>query len=179
MAGRAGRLGFNEEGTSILLADNTQQRELLFQRYVMGKLEELRSSFDIGQLDTWIIRLLAQTERVERNRVVRLLLNTYGGYLANSKFPHWRIVVEQNLDDLLTKMIALGLVEQEASVVQLTLLGRACGNSSLAFSSALKLVEFLRAYGGVALSATDIMALVQILPESDNGYTPLMKKGQS
>ncbi len=179
MAGRAGRLGFNEEGTSILLADNTQQRELLFQRYVMGKLEELRSSFDIGQLDTWIIRLLAQTERVERNRVVRLLLNTYGGYLANSKFPHWRIVVEQNLDDLLTKMIALGLVEQEASVVQLTLLGRACGNSSLAFSSALKLVEFLRAYGGIALSATDIMALVQILPESDNGYTPMMKKGQS
>ncbi|MHB1954398.1 MAG: helicase-related protein, partial [Sulfobacillus sp.] len=44
MAGRAGRLGFNEEGTSILLADNTQQRELLFQRYVMGQLEELRSS---------------------------------------------------------------------------------------------------------------------------------------
>lgn len=44
----------------------------------MGKLEELRSSFDIGQLDTWIIRLLAQTNRVERNRVVRLLLNTYG-----------------------------------------------------------------------------------------------------
>ncbi|KUO95790.1 DEAD/DEAH box helicase [Ferroacidibacillus organovorans] len=179
MAGRAGRLGFNEEGTSIILADNAHQRELRFHQYVMGKLEELNSSFDVGHLETWIIRLLAQTKRIELNSVVRLLLNTYGGYLANSKLPQWRTAMEQNLDALLKKMIALGLVEQEAEFVQLTLLGRACGNSSLSFSSALKLVELLKSFMGIALSATDIMALVQTLPESDNGYTPMMKRGQS
>lgn len=145
----------------------------------MGKLEELHSSFNVDQLETWIMRLLAQTKRVERSSVVRLLLNTYGGYLTNSKLPQWRTAMEQNLNELLTKMIALGLVEHEEKFVQLTLLGRACGNSSLSFSSALKLVEFLRSFRGTALSATDIIALVQILPESDNGYTPMMKRGQS
>ncbi|MHB1683532.1 MAG: DEAD/DEAH box helicase [Bacilli bacterium] len=179
MAGRAGRLGFNEEGTSIILAYNAHQREVLFHQYVMGKLEELHSSFDVGQLDTWIIRLLAQVQRVERNSVVRLLLNTFGGYLSNAKLPHWRAEMEQNLDALLTKMIALELVEQEAEFVHLTLLGRACGNSSLSFSSAMRLVELLRSFKGFTLRSEDIMALVQTLPESDNGYTPMMRRGNS
>src|SRR5699024_6946112 len=83
MAGRAGRLGFNEEGKSIILADNHYEREKLFRTYVMGSLEPLRSSFDVTQLNTWVARLLAQIDRIKRQEVVRLLMNTYGGYLAN------------------------------------------------------------------------------------------------
>ena len=62
MAGRAGRLGMRERGRSIIYAVTTLQRQQLFARYVKGTLEPLRSSFDPRDLDTWLIRLLAQVD---------------------------------------------------------------------------------------------------------------------
>ncbi len=180
MAGRAGRLGFaNNEGKAIILADNSYQREELFRRYVLGELEPLQSSFNPNQLETWIIRLLAQVERIERTEVVRLLANTYGGYSANKQHPGWRYDMEQRLERLLQRMISLDLVEQEREYIQLTLLGRACGMSALSFESALRLVELLRGVQPAAMTAEKLVALVQVLPESDNGYTPMMKRGRT
>lgn len=179
MAGRAGRLGFaNNEGKAIILADNSYQREELFRRYVLGELEQLQSSFNPNQLETWLIRLLAQIERIERTEVVRLLANTYGGYSANKKHPGWRYDMEQRLERLLQRMVSLDLVEQEREYIQLTLLGRACGMSALSFESALRLVELLRGVQPAAMTAEKLVAVVQVLPESDNGYTPMMKRGR-
>src|SRR6185436_15315887 len=55
MAGRAGRLGFNEQGKSIIYAENSYERNALFQKYVMGKLEPINSTFDVQHVETWII----------------------------------------------------------------------------------------------------------------------------
>ena len=178
MAGRAGRLGFNEAGKAITLADNGYERERLFARYVRGQLEEFRSSFDLKDMATWVVRLLAQIERIPRTDIVHLLAHTYGGYLASTKHPEWHRGMIQHLEELLERMIALDLVEQEDGWVQLTLVGRACGRSALSFESALRLVELLRGMPAGVLTAEKLMALLQVLPESDNGYTPMMKKGR-
>jgi helicase len=74
-------------------------------------------------------------------------------------------------------MIRLQLVEQELDNVQLTLLGRACGESSLSFRSAMRLVDLVRSVGAQGITAEQLMALVQALPESDNSYTPMFKRG--
>lgn len=89
MAGRAGRVGFQEEGKAIILAQTVNERRLLFQKYIMGDLGLLRSSFDPQNIETWIIRLLAQIDRIPKKEVSRLLANTYGGYLANKGNPKW------------------------------------------------------------------------------------------
>jgi ATP-dependent DNA helicase len=180
MAGRAGRLGFNNgEGKAIILAENSYQREQLFQQYVQGQLEPLQSSFNPEKLETWIIRLLAQVARIERSDIVRLLSNTYGGYVANKQHPGWRHTMEQRLETLLQRMFTLDLVEQEREYIQLTLLGRACGMSALSFESALRLVELLRGVQPADMTAEKLVALVQVLPESDNGYTPMMRRGRT
>lgn len=179
MAGRAGRLGFREEGKSIILADTGYDREQLFAKYVKGTPEPLRSSFDPMELDTWIVRLLAQIKQVPRNEVIRLLVNTYGGYIANKSNPGWRGQMETHLNNLLDRMLQLGLLEREQDNVQLTLLGRACGRSALSFNSAMRLVELIRRLQPRSISAVDLIAIVQGLAESDGGYTPMMKKGLS
>ena len=180
MAGRAGRLGFNNnEGKAIILADNSYQREQLFHQYVQGKLEPLQSSFNPEKLETWIIRLLAQVARIERKDIVRLLANTYGGYVANKQHPGWRYTMEERLEHLLQRMLTLNLVEQEREYIQLTLLGRACGRSALSFESALRLVDLLQQVKATDLTAEKLVALVQVLPESDNGYTPMMRRGRT
>ena len=85
MAGRAGRLGIRDRGRSIIYAETPLRRQQLFARYVKGTLEPLRSSFDPRNLETWIIRLLAQVESVPVGEVVNLLCKSYGGYLENHK----------------------------------------------------------------------------------------------
>jgi replicative superfamily II helicase len=177
MAGRAGRLGYNEAGQAIILADNVHQRRELFSRYVTGQLEPFQSPFDPQHLETWVVRLLVQIDQVPRDEVGRLLANTYGGYLANRTYPEWQGEIALRIEDVLARMEGLGLVEQEGGRVGLTLLGRACGESALSFSSAMRLVETLHRVGPHQLTAGMLMALVQLLPEADGGYTPMFKRG--
>lgn len=180
MVGRAGRVGFNEEGKSIILAGDGHGIETLFERYVMGHLESLSSSFDIRELDTWIIRLLTQMKEVSREDLIGLLANTYGGYINNRSNPDWHKSMEQEINELYDQMLKLNLVEEENGVVHLTLLGKACGESVFSFKSAMRLVELLRGYDSSdPMTSEALMALVQALPESDKSYTPMFKNGTS
>ncbi|MDQ3668406.1 MAG: caspase family protein [Acidobacteriota bacterium] len=175
MAGRAGRLGFNEEGQSIILANNGYERETLFHRYVMGELDSLRSSFDPHHIETWVLRLLAQVGQIPLQDVTRLLANTYGGYLAVREHPGWRDSIQKRLDDLLREMINLDLLEEEAGRVRLSLLGQVCGRSSLSFTSVMRLISLLKGVQAHGLTAEHLMALTQGLPELDNVFVPIMK----
>jgi replicative superfamily II helicase len=179
MAGRAGRLEFRPEGRSIILADSSFKREQLFAKYVLGTPEPLRSSFDSQDVSTWLLRLLSHVHQVPRSEVTALLANTYGGYLASRADPQWGARTTPALDKLLEEMLRLNLLEEDGDRVQLTLLGRACGKSSLSFESCMRLVDVLRFAGAQQLSGEMLMALVQVLRESDNGYTPMMRKGQA
>lgn len=179
MAGRAGRLGFREEGKAIILADTVHEREVLFHKYVLGRLEPFESSFRLENISTWIVRLLAQVDRVPRAEVVGLLTNTYGGYLAAQQNPKWPQELAAHLEKLMGRTIALGLVEVDGEYVRLTLLGRACGRSALSFESAMRLVELMRSIPVSLLTAENLMALLQMMPESDSGYTPMYKRGNA
>lgn len=177
MAGRAGRLGYNEEGAAIILADNASDRATLFRKYVLGPLEPMRSSFEESDLDTWLVRLLVQVRSVPRADVSRLLANTFGGYLAARLRPEWRGIMERQVDGLMQRLIQLELVEEEGEDIRLMLLGRICGASGMRLQSALRLVELLRRRGPAGLTAEELMALLQGLPEPDSAYTPMFKRG--
>jgi helicase len=174
MAGRAGRLGLRTAGRSILVGENDIAAQRLYQTYALGTPSALFSSFDPRAIDTWVLRLLSQVDRVARTEVVTLLANTYGGFLAGRADPGWLARVREEIERLLVRMLAAGLIEQDGEMVYLTLLGRACGNSNLSFATALQLVESLRGIGG-GLTTVGLMGLVQSLPEADV-YTPLQKK---
>ncbi len=180
MAGRAGRLGLANQGRSIMLAENHLQRARLFARYVRGEPDAIRSSFDPNELDTWILRLLAQVQEVPRDAVVTLIANTYAGYLAARASSSWEPQMRVRVEGLIERMLNLGLLEEELGVVRLSLLGRACGKSHIKFRSAMRLVEVLRRRSaGSPLTAGILLALVHTLPEFDDAYTPMFRKGQS
>ncbi|HAU3625179.1 TPA: DEAD/DEAH box helicase [Legionella pneumophila] len=177
MAGRAGRLGFSETGKSIILAESSIQKDQLFQKYVMGRVESMRSSFDPQNINTWVVRLLAQIKSIPRKDIIQLLINTYGGYLATIADPSWPQKMDNQVSTIVARMLSLGLLEEEGEQIQLTLLGRSCGNSSLTFESALRLVDLVRAFSSWELDSMTLTALVQILQESDDTYTPLSRRG--
>lgn len=179
MAGRAGRLGFNEIGKAIILADTPMERAQLFQRYVLGVPEDVRSSFQQRDLPTWTMRLLSQVRGVHANEIPGLLLNTFGGYSASRANSQWVAIVERDVTVLIDRLLQAGLAEREGDLIHLTLLGRACGSSSLSFESSLRLVELMGHLDVKQTPPAYILAMVQVLDELDTIYTPVMKKGQS
>jgi replicative superfamily II helicase len=179
MAGRAGRVGYHEIGRSIILADTASERLSLFRQYVLGKAEPLKSSFVDGDLETWVLRLLSQIREIPKDAAIALLATTYGGFLAAKADPSWPSRTTARLAELVDEMIRLGLVEEELGNVHLSLLGRACGRSSLSFRSAMRLVEMLRSRQPGTVTAMELLLLVQALPELDDTFTPLMKRGHA
>lgn len=178
MAGRAGRLGYHESGRAIILADGDVSPTFLLHKYVLADPEPITSSFDSNKPDTWLIRLLSQVKGVPRQDVVKLLSNTYGGFLAERQNPNWRSQTSASLEALLVQMIELGLAEEQDGLVRLTLLGQVCGHSSLSFASSLRLIRSLRGNRG-PMTAEHLLVAIQALPECDDVYTPLMKRGLS
>ncbi len=174
MAGRAGRLGFEPQGKAVVLADTGMERNRLYRRYVEGVPEPITSSFKEREPETWLIRLLAQVQRATREQAVELIANTFGGYLANLRQPGWIASMEAQLQDLLARMEADGLVEDDGDGhIRLSVLGRACGESPLALRSAMRLIEMLRQIAPDELTPEKLMVLVQTLPEQDDRYTPM------
>jgi len=178
MAGRAGRLGFRETGTAIILADSPLERQQLFRNYVLTDPEPVTSSFREEEIGTWILRLLAQIHGIREDELISLIANTYGGYLRALNDPGWQKRQESQLPSLVPRMLEDGLLERDRNIFSLTILGKACGSSSLTLESALRLVEILKKTASNGISPEKLMALVQALPELDNQYTPLFRKGQ-
>jgi replicative superfamily II helicase len=179
MAGRAGRLGFNEIGKAIILADTPVERAQLFQKYVLGRPEDVTSSFKQRDLPTWILRLLSQVRGVRAEEIPGLLANTFGGYSASLANPHWIRQTEGDIAALVDRLLQAGLAERDGDLVRLTLLGRACGSSSLAFESSLRLIELMRQLDIARTDPVKVLGVIQVLAEMDAVYTPVMKRGRS
>lgn len=177
MAGRAGRLGWNETGKAIILAETPMERAQLFHKYVLGAPEDVRSSFQQKDLATWTLRLLSQVRAVRADDIPQLLVNTFGGYTASRSNPDWVTRVSSDVATLVERMLKLGLAEMQDDMVHLTLLGKACGSSSLAFESSLRLVGLLRETN-IAVDEISILALIQVLEEMDSAHVSIFKRGR-
>jgi helicase len=152
------------------------ERAQLFRRYVLGVPEDVASSFQHRDLPTWTLRLLSQVRGVRAEDIPSLLVNTFGGYTASRANPQWVMQVQRDIGQLVERLLHAGIAEPQGDHIHLTLLGRACGSSSLSFKSSLRLVELMKDLD-VSAYAVHVVALVQVLDELDTGiYTPIVKR---
>jgi replicative superfamily II helicase len=82
------------------------------------------------------------------------------------------------LEQSLNQMLALGLIQDVGGQIDLTLLGKACGQSALSFNSMRMLIQVINSLPDSA-SSRDLMAAVQVIPELDRIYLPINKRGNS
>jgi helicase len=189
MAGRAGRLGYRETGRAIILAPNEFDRHRLFIHYVMGKPEPVTSSFRGEHIGTWLLRLLAQVaplnsknkglySGIAKEELPGLIVSTFGGYLQSRNNPEWPQMTVRQVQEFIPRLQGDGLLEDEKGHIYLTPLGKTVAQSALPLESALRFIENLNRLGPGSLTPEQLMVLVQAIPEMDNHYTPLFKRGQ-
>ncbi len=143
MAGRAGRIGYQDRGRAIILSNSFVNRDYFFEKYVNAPPESLRSSFDDTSIYTWLIKLLAQVNGIVPEKIPDLLGNTYGGFLLNQTYLNWINSIELNLKHILPKLAVNDLIERIEDKIYLTELGKIFGRASFKYESGIKIVEII------------------------------------
>ena len=176
MAGRAGRLGYETKGQSILLAGSEQQARQLFQKYVQGEPENVYSSFNDREIETWAIKLLAQVASIEEEEFSNLLTSTFGGYIRSIEDPSWPERIKSEVPALIEKFLTHGLIEQlEDRKISLTPLGTSCGRASFSISSALNFIEIIKGFPKIVCNDELLAVSLLSLVELDERFIPLAR----
>ena len=99
--------------------------------------------------------------------------------MANRDNPNWHKLIEQKLEKFLDEMIKYEFIEEELDIVQLSLLGRAWGESNLSFKSVTRFINLIKSFPKSNFEAEDLIVVRQSLPELDDTYTPIYKRGKT
>jgi helicase len=183
LAGRAGRLGYAEKGTSYLLALDPRTEHHFWKRYVVGSPENLVSRFLDKGTDprSLIVRVLASASRaagdsVERDEIIAFLESSFGGFQSSRANEAWQWSREQlvaALDDL----VRHGLVENPAGGgYRLTRLGQLAGESGAEVKSIISFVDCLRGLAPQAITDPVLLTAAQTSVELDQVTFPINKK---
>lgn len=183
LVGRAGRLGFAENGTSYLLALDPRTEFDMWQRYVIGASEDLTSRFLAAGTDprSLIVRVIASFRRtanqgVTSDEIIAFLESSFGAYQAQRQHTGWqwnRADFGAALDDLTRH----GLIASNASgAYQLTALGRLAGETATEVGSIVRLVDCLRGVPPNAITDPALIAATQSTLELDQVLFPINKR---
>jgi len=180
MVGRAGRLGFSEEGFSFLLALTPNEEQAYWRDYVLAKPEDLTSRFlDAGtDLRSIIIRVLAALQRATSSGIISaeitaFLSASFGAHRAKFANPHWQWR-PADIQRALQELLGAGLLEGDvAGQVRLTPLGRFCGEAGVHVKSALRVIEAVRAMDPAKICDPTLLTLTQLTVELNEIYLPI------
>ncbi|MBV5246632.1 DEAD/DEAH box helicase [Mycolicibacterium sp. PAM1] len=176
MAGRAGRVGFADEGQSYIVATGDPPPLQAWLGYVQGQPESVRSHFLDASTDpqTLILRsLVTLGGSVLRPELLALLENSFAIWQRVDRGgPGW------DHDALNRDLEALSRAElldiEPDGRVSVTELGRYAGESGIEVRSVTQVSSLLRfAPAGRELTEADLVSLAQVTVELDETYLPV------
>lgn len=179
MIGRAGRLGFNEEGESYIVPPNPPEGHA-WAAYVLGLPEDLHSRFLAAGTDprSLILRVLASAGEagLQHEDVVSFLEESFGAFQERARRDGWKWdegAVRAALAELETHEL---VVAADDGTFHPTELGRLAGESGTAVESMVRLVAVLRPLDASQLNDAALVTAAQVTEELDDVIFPLNKK---
>jgi ATP-dependent DNA helicase len=176
MVGRAGRLGFTEQGESYLIPTPPLDEMRAWSGYIEGQLEELNSQLlPSGDPRSLMLRVLAAyppnaTGVIAEQDVMDFLDSSFAAFQARQT-PGQAQWDEASLRRGFEQLGAANLIEAHDDGYRLTDLGRFTGESGVHVDSILRLVHALRSAGG-ALNSVGLVAAAQLTNELDDVFMP-------
>jgi helicase len=182
MVGRAGRLGFTERGRSAAIARDARSEHTIWQRYVLGIPEDLRSRFLDADPRALILRTLAAAGQASggsgmtADELVAFLEDSWGVFQQRVGQAGWSWNAE-GLQAQLQQLERLELVTRDAEDhLSLLPLGRLAGEAGVAVETIVRLADAARTTEALR-DAASILALVQLTAELDEVFLPVNARG--
>jgi helicase len=183
LAGRAGRLGYSEKGTSYLIATDGRTEYDFWSRYVTSKPEDLASRFLDSGTDprSLIVRVLVAARRaagegVSADEIIDFLESSFGAFQAGADRDGWRWSRDDHLEALADLQRHMLIEVDGAGAYQLTQLGRLAGESTTEVGSIIRLVDSLSGLAPEEITDPALIAAVQSTLELDQVHLPINKK---
>jgi helicase len=180
LCGRAGRLGFAEQGRSFIVSDAKESEYAYWTRYVRGTPEDLRSWFLDDSTDprTLICRLMTATQRWAKHgftadQFVTFLECSFAAHIAKSVDGGWRLGHSNLIEAIRSLREHDFAAENEEGKLRLTELGRVVGETGIEVESAISILGSLRQLRADEISDPTLLSAVQQALELDDVYLPI------
>jgi helicase len=186
MVGRAGRLGYSDKGVAYVIAPDGRTEHDVWQHYVLGEPEDVRSRLFDAQSDprNLVLRTLAASAQLavsagmSADEIVAFIEDSFGAFQQRQAAPSWEWG-RTNLEVAVTDLARHQLIEEDgAGRYDLAPLGRLAGESGTDVVSIIRLVDALRD-PFVGVDEATLIALTQVTTELDDTYLPINKKSKN
>jgi helicase len=182
MVGRAGRLGFTEQGESYLIPEGALDPSRAWVAYVNGRLEDLTSRLvPDGDPRSLMLRVLASypadaTGLVTEDSVIGFLDASFAAFQAREGgSAQWS---PDRLRQSFDQLASANLIQPDGRGHRLTALGRFVGESGVHVDSILRLVHGLRGCAS-DLNSAGLVVAAQLTNELDDVYLPVNVKARN
>jgi helicase len=139
-AGRAGRLGHSESGRSFVLVDEHGFADGIANHFLGGTPEAIESAIPRTRLIEHVLGAIASRIALTREDVHRLFEGSFAAATFYRLTGHE--VLEQGIDDSLTRLGTSSLVEtQQSGALRATALGGVVGRSGISVESASRIIS--------------------------------------
>jgi helicase len=179
LAGRAGRLGFAEHGSSFLLAQDGRAEHEYWHRYVTARPEDLMSRFLGADVRTLIMRVLVAAQRaggMTGEEAVEFLESSFGAFQETQRADSWKWDAA-GLNEALSQLADHRMIERGPEErYSVTPLGRLAGESAIEVESVIRVVGCLGALDAVEITDPVLLVATQTTAELDAVHFPINRK---
>src|SRR6266511_1010664 len=174
IAGRAGRLNMTERGRAIVLVGGDFDSQRVWERYITGAPEDLRSQLLSSGADLYTLALRVIAVATPPGERVGLTEKDIIAFLGNSFAAHQERLTgggdafsPSKIATTMSELIAGGLVERSATAVVLTELGVLVAQSGISVRSAVRVASALRYLQPADINRATLIAAAQLATEVD------------
>jgi helicase len=182
MVGRAGRLGYTQQGESYLIPEGNLSADRGWHLYVQGSLERLESRLvPNGDPRTLMLRVMASrsvdtTGVVAEDDIVAFLDASFAALQAREGgSAQWTL---ESLRQAFADLVDARLVEADGPGYRLTALGRFTGESGVHVNSIRRLVYALGRQTD-RLNSVGLVTAAQLTEELDDVYLPVNARARN
>ncbi len=172
ISGRAGRLGFGKDfGRSITIATNDYEYRMLWQNYIEGEEEILKSQLNAKGLEDYLISILASGNAETRDQLEEFLLNTYMGQSEGIES------IRENLDRSLKTLKRYRLIEEDRrGRINISSIGSVVALKGISCATADDLSFFLRDAKDRSVSDLEILHAAASSEDGRRIYLQMAKR---